>query len=98
MIKKLILIIALCVTSNASINDAVQNLLGASDYNTHRNLINHIFKNSSSFYKNGQIDYVKITQELSNNNLLKLDLGGTKDIEVSFSFNTNAKKINEKYK
>ncbi|MCT7548021.1 hypothetical protein N5U18_05940 [Aliarcobacter butzleri] len=92
MIKKLILIIALCVTSNASINDAVQNLLGASDYNTHRNLINHIFKNSSSFYKNGQIDYVKITQELSNNNLLKLDLGGTKDIEVSFSFNTNAKK------
>lgn len=92
MIKKFILIIALCVASNASINDAVENLIGSSDYNTHRNLINHIFKDSSSFYKNGQIDYVKVTQELSNNNLLKLDLGVTKDIEVVFNFNTNAKK------
>ena len=47
MLKKLFLIIALCVVSNANIDVAVQNMIGNSDYNTHRNLINHIFSNKS---------------------------------------------------
>lgn len=92
MIKKLILIIALCVVSNANINNIVENLLGSSDYNTHKNLINHIFKNADNFYTSGQIDYTKVVQELSNNRLLNLNLGSMKDIEVTFNFNTNAKK------
>ena len=74
MIKKLILIISLYISSYASVNDAVLNLIGNADYNTHRNLINHIFRNSNNFYKNGQIDYTKISQELSNNVILKLKL------------------------
>lgn len=92
MIKKFILIIALCIASNANINSAVEDLLGSSDYNTHKNLINHIFKNRNDFYTNGYIDYTKVVQELSKNNLLTLNFDSIKDIEVTFNFNANAKK------
>lgn len=92
MIKKLILIISLYISSYASVNDAVLNLIGNADYNTHRNLINHIFRNSNNFYKNGQIDYTKISQELSNNGILKLNLGSVQNLEVTFYFNSNPKK------
>jgi len=48
--KKLLLIIFLCVSLNANINQAVLGIIGSSDFNTHRNLINTIFKNQSYFY------------------------------------------------
>lgn len=92
MIKKLIILIALCVASNADLNVAIQNMLGETDYNTHKNLINHIIKNRSSYYSNNQINYTQLSQELENNGLIKLNLGSVKDIEVSFSFNSNPKK------
>ena len=60
MIKKLFLFTALNVALFANINNNIRDILGTSDYNTHRNLINHLFKNQNSFYSNGQIDYVKI--------------------------------------
>ncbi|RXI30910.1 hypothetical protein CP964_10650 [Arcobacter defluvii] len=92
MMKKLILIITLYVASYAGLNETVLNMIGNADYNTHRNLINHIFRNTSNFYKNGQVDYTRVTQELSNNGILKLNLGSTQDIEVTFNFNSNPKK------
>lgn len=92
MLKKLFLIIALCVVSNANIDVAVQNMIGNSDYNTHRNLINHIFSNKSSYYTNGQINYVRISQELENNGLIKLNLGSVQDVEATFYFNASPKK------
>lgn len=91
MIKKLFLFTALNVALFANLNDNVRDILGVSEYNTHRNLINHLFKNQNSFYSNGQIDYVKITEVLSNNNLLKLNLGSTQDLFVTFNFNSNPK-------
>lgn len=91
MIKKLFLFTALNVALFANINNNIRDILGTSDYNTHRNLINHLFKNQNSFYSNGQIDYVKITEVLSNNNLLKLNLGSTQDLFVTFNFNSNPK-------
>ena len=36
--KKLLLIIFLCVSLNANINQAVLGIIGSSDFNTHRNL------------------------------------------------------------
>lgn len=92
MLKKLFLILTLCVVSNANINVAVQNMIGNSDYNTHKNLINHIFSNRSSYYLNGQVDYARISQELENKGLIKLNLGSVQDIEVTFYFNTSPKK------
>ena len=87
--KKLLLIIFLCLSLNANINQAVLGIIGSSDFNTHRNLINTLFKNQSYFYTNGSLDYAKISQTLQNNNLLKLSLGSTQTIEATFIFNSD---------
>ncbi|WP_222718418.1 hypothetical protein ACNSOS_06420 [Aliarcobacter vitoriensis] len=89
--KKILLSIALCIGLNADINQAVQGIVGNSEYNTHRNLINHVFKNESNFYTNGSLDYTKVSQALQGNNLLKLNLGSTQTIDVTFIFNSNPK-------
>lgn len=89
--KKLLVSAILCVSLNADINQAVLGILGASDYNTHKNLINHIFKNEQDFYTNGKLDYSKITEELEKNNLLKANIGTASGTEITFNFNTNPK-------
>ncbi|WP_198304223.1 hypothetical protein [Arcobacter vandammei] len=88
--KKLLLSAILCASLNADINQAVLGILGSSDYNTHKNLINHIFKNEKDFYTNGKLDYSKITAELDKNNLLKATQN-TSANEITFNFNTNPK-------
>lgn len=91
--KKLLLSAVLCAglytSSYANVNSAVQKMLGSSEYNTHKNLINHIFKNESSFYTNGKIDYVKVSQTLQNNKILNLKTGSN-ELEVDFYFTKNA--------
>lgn len=89
--KKLLVSAILCVSLNADINQAVLGILGSSDYNTHKNLINHIFKNEQDFYTNGKLDYSKITEELEKNNLLKANIGTASGTEITFNFNTNPK-------
>ncbi len=44
----------ICISLNANVNQAVLGILGPSEYNTHKNLINHIFKNDKDFYTNGR--------------------------------------------
>jgi hypothetical protein len=92
VIKKLILIASFCVIANANLNTNIQNILGYSDYNTHKNLINHLFSNQNMFYTNNQINYTRIAQELENNGLLKLNLSSIQDIDVTFNVNGNHKK------
>ncbi len=92
MIKKIILIAVFCVFANANLDVRIQNILGSSDYNTHRNLINHVFKNQNAFYSSGKVDYTKLSQELQNNGLLNLNLGSTKDIDIIFYVHGNTKK------
>ena len=92
MIKNFILIAIICVFANANLNERIQNILGYSDYNTHRNLINHIFSNENAFYTNGKINYSRVSQELQNNDLLGLNLGSTREIDVTFYINGNQKK------
>lgn len=91
MIRSLILITVFSVVLNASLNTKIQNILGYSAYNKHKNLINHIFKNQSSYYNNGQVNYTALTQKLQSNGLLKLRLGSTRFINVTFTFNSNPK-------
>ncbi|QKF74301.1 hypothetical protein AFAEC_2156 [Aliarcobacter faecis] len=89
--KKLLLSAVLCVSLNADINQAVLGILGSSDYNTHKNLINHIFKNEQDFYTDGKLDYSKISEELEKNNLLKVVSNISSGTEITFNFNTNPK-------
>lgn len=90
--KNLLLSAVLCLSLSANINEAVLGIIGEEDYNTHKNLINHIFKEKNSFYTNGTLDYTKISQELKNNKLLKLDLNSIKELDISFFFNSSPKK------
>jgi len=92
VIRKLILTITLSVILNANIDLKIKDILGDTDYNTHKNLINHIFSNKNAYYTNNQVDYTKLTQELSKNSLLKLDLGSTQNIEVIFNIKGTPKK------
>jgi len=95
MIKKLLLSIVLCIglnANNANINQAIKGILGDLEYETHKNLINHIFRTPSNFYADGRLDYIKISQALQSNNLLKLKLTDRQDIDVTFVFNSSPKK------
>lgn len=92
MIRKLILLITVSVMLSANLDMKVKDLLGNSDYNTHKNLINHIFSNEANFYTNNQIDYTKIIQELSNNGVLKLNLPSTQNVSITFNVNKYPKK------
>jgi len=93
MIKKLILIITCTIALNANVNidTQIRDILGQSAYNTHKNLINYIFK-GSSYTNNGQADYLAITSKLQSNGLLKLKYGSTKYIDVSFKISDTPKK------
>lgn len=92
MIKKTILIACLCVFANANLNVKIQNILGYSKYNTHRNLINHIFSNSNAFYSNGKVNYSQVSLQLQNNGLLNLDFGSTRSLDLTFYVHGNVKK------
>ena len=92
MIRKLILIITLSVLLSANLDMKVKDLLGNSDYNTHKNLINHIFSNEANFYTNNQINYTRIIQELDNNGVLKLNLPSTQNVTITFNINNYPKK------
>lgn len=90
--KKILFTIILALSLKADVNQAIYNMIDSEDYNTHLNLINHIFKNQSNFYKDGNIDYIKISEELDKNGLLKLNYDEIKDIEVTFTFSSSPKK------
>lgn len=93
MINKLILIVAFSVVLNADLDVKIKNILGYSDYNTHKNLINYIFNNKSAYYDgNNQVNYVLLTDKLQANGLLKLDLGSTQYINIDFTISDNPKK------
>ena len=92
MIRKLILLVTLSVMLSANLDTKIKDLLGNSDYNTHKNLITHIFSNENNFYTNNQIDYTKIVQELVNNGVLKLNLPSTQNVTISFYVDKNPKK------
>lgn len=93
MIYKLILIITFSVVLNANLDLKIKNILGNSDYNTHRNLINYIFTNKSAYYdSDNKVNYVLLTSKLQENGLLKLNLNSTQYIDVEFTISDNPKK------
>ncbi len=92
MIRKLILLVTLSVMLSANLDTKIKDLLGPSDYNTHKNLINHIFSNEDNFYTNNQINYTRIIQELENNGVLKLNLPSTQNVTITFNVNKYPKK------
>ena len=83
------MIISLSAMLSANLDTKIRDLLGEADYNTHKNLINHIFSNESNFYTNNQINYTRVIQELDKNGVFKLNLPSTQDINITFYANTS---------
>lgn len=93
MVKTVFLIFLSSLFLYANINTKVKNILGYEEYETHKNLINHIFKDKSSYYdKDNKIDYIKLSQTLKENNLLKLKLNKISFINATFNIEGNPKK------
>lgn len=90
--RKLLLILVFALTLKADVNQAVYNIIGSEDYNTHLNLINHIFKDKNEFYSNDALNFTKISSELEKNGLLKLNFEESKTIDITFIFNSSPKK------
>lgn len=72
-----------------SLQEKVRSLLDESTFNTHKKLIDLIFKNEKQFYKNNHIDIIKVTQTLKENGLLKLFFTSPQKIDLEFHTNTN---------
>lgn len=92
MMKNLILLIACSVVLNANLNMKIENIIGSEEYNTHKNLINYVFQNQSSYYKNGVVDYALVTQKLQSNGLLKLKYSSSQYTDITFEFSNQPKK------
>ncbi len=93
MKKILFLILSLAIFLEANIDTKVRNILGYGDYNKHKNLINYIFKNKSSFYdENNKLDYTKVISALNSKGLIKLRYPGTRYVDIRFTISNNPKK------
>ncbi len=85
MLKKICLILVSTIVLNASgFNQRIINIIGYSEYNENRGLIEYLFSNKSVYYKNGYIDYLTVMEKLKSNGLLKVGLNGSKNITITF--------------
>lgn len=93
MIKKIfILLISITISLNASMYEKIENIIGTEAFNTHKNLIDHIFYDQSQFYLEEGVNYPLLTQKLYESNLLELDLGSAQFVDITFVISDNPKK------
>ncbi len=86
-----ILLITLLLTFSLKADDLlldkVENIIGAKEFNTHKNLVNVLFKNKKAFYIGDNLNYLQILKKLKQNGLLDLRLPRPKEIIVKFETN-----------
>jgi len=86
-----ILFISILLTFSLKAQDLllekVENLIGTQEFNTHKNLVNLIFKNRSAYYFGENLNYIQILKQLKQKGLLKLKLSYPKEITVEFETN-----------
>lgn len=93
MLKFLIYSFILAITLNASLLEKkVESIIGSQNYQTHKGLIELLFKDQSRFMFNDKIQYLKLFETLQQNGLLNLRLEKQNDINISFKMvNKNIK-------
>lgn len=88
MIKKLYLILICTVVLNAaSFEEKVINLIGYETYNENRGLINYIFKDKATLYKDGNINYIPVIERLKNNGLLNVGYSSPQNVTITYIIN-----------
>ena len=85
MLKIFLSTIILILSLNAStLNEKIINIIGYKEYRINKGLIDHIFQNTQSFYKNGSFNYISIINTLKNNGLLNLSFNKPKNLKITF--------------
>ncbi len=90
---KLLFIVCLTVVSLFSeslLFDKVKSLVGDASYSKNHSYIKIIFSPENAYYKNGNVDVVKVAQTLKENGLLQLFFKSPQELELSFSTNGGA--------
>lgn len=72
----------------SQLQQKVQKLMPANTYQANTKFIQKIFTNEKAFYKDNDIDVVKILTALKNNGLLTLKLAKPSNVSVTFRLNT----------
>jgi len=78
-----ILLIFSTVAAN-ELTDKVRNMIGNHTYLVQKKLINILFKDQNSYYKNGKLDIVKITAKLKQNGLLNFYFKEPMEMQITF--------------
>ena len=70
----------------------VQNIVGDREYQTHKALIEFLFKNENFYLANGKIKYFNMFNTLQKNGLLNLRFQRPTEVNIQFKINGNNKK------
>ncbi len=90
---RLLLIVCLTVVSlfgESLLFDKVKSLVGDASYSKNHSYIKIIFSPEDAYYKDGNVDVVKVAQTLKENGLLQLFFKSPQELELSFSTNGGA--------
>ncbi|MFV0481486.1 MAG: hypothetical protein ACK5LP_05840 [Campylobacteraceae bacterium] len=86
MVKKIILIFALCFVANADLlEDKIKNFIGETKYNESKNLISYLFSSTQKYYKNDDINSIAVLETLKDGGLIELFSKDPQDIELIFT-------------
>lgn len=94
MLKKLILLVLVCTSllQGQILDEKIQNIIGDRNYQIHKGLIAHLFKNRM-YYENGeQIKYFNLFKTLQENGLLDLRLQQRGNVTLKFKIFNNKQK------
>ena len=71
------------------LDSMILNIVGEGTYNRNKSFINKIFKDESSFYKNGNLDIYRVISLLKSNGLLKFKFNKPEEFSVKFISQTS---------
>lgn len=88
MLKIFVSTIILFVSLSAnSFNQKIINIIGYDEYRVNKGLIDHLFSNENSYYKNGSLNYIPVIEKLKHNGLLKVGFNSPQDVTITFNVN-----------
>ncbi len=86
MLKIFISTIIFLVSLNAnSFNQKIVNIIGYDEYRVNKGLIDHLFSNKTTYYKNGNLNYIAVIEQLKHNGLLKVGFNSPQNVEITFN-------------
>jgi hypothetical protein len=90
MLKLFLSTIILIASLNAnSFNEKIINIIGYDEYRINKGLIDHLFSNKNSYYRNGSLNYISVIEKLKYNGLLKTGFKSPQNLSITFRINAD---------